>query len=182
MYQIFMTTLIFRLFLVFSLLTPVVYACNKEAPRVAEENSLAQQIAVLVLEKTNAIRRGQGLPPLLASKAADELAQYHSDNMVTHQFFSHTDHQGTSPSDRADQMGVTWSAIAENIANIPWHENVSSCGDTRTAEALAECMVEGWRNSPGHYRNMIGDFAELGVGITFSKDSIVFGTQIFRTP
>ena len=46
----------------------------------------------------------------------------------------------------------------------------------------AECMVEGWRNSPGHYRNMIGDFAELGVGITFSKDSIVFGTQISTLP
>lgn len=177
-----MTTLNLRLLLVFSLLTQLIYGCSKEEQAPPEGSDLANEIAVLVLEKTNAIRRNQGLPPLSASKAADEVAQYHSDNMVTHQFFSHTDHEGTSPSDRADQMGVTWSAIAENIANIPWHENVSGCGDTRTAEALAECMVEGWRNSPGHYRNMIGDFAELGVGITFSKDSIVFGTQIFRTP
>ena len=63
----------------------------------------------------------------------------------------------------------------------PWFENVSSCGDTRRAEAIAECVVEGWKNSPGHYANMIGDFVELGVGVAFTKDSVAYFTQVFRT-
>jgi uncharacterized protein YkwD len=29
---------------------------------------------------------------------------------------------------------------------------------------------------------MIGDFEELGVGVAFTKDSIAYFTQVFRTP
>ena len=25
-------------------------------------------------------------------------------------------------------------------------------------------VVEAWRNSPGHYKNMIGDYTHIGVG------------------
>ena len=72
--------------------------------------------------------------------------------------------------------------IAENIGQVPWFENVNGCGDTRSAEVISDCVVEGWRNSPGHYANMIGDFEELGVGVAFTKDSIAYFTQVFRTP
>jgi uncharacterized protein YkwD len=163
-------------------LSQFIYGCSKTEAPPAVNADVVQEIIRLVLQKTNALRASEGLSPLAASAGANRVAQYHSDNMVAHEFFSHIDHEGTSPSDRATALGVSWTAIAENIANVPWHENVSSCGDTRTAEALANCMVEGWKNSPGHYRNMMGAYTELGVGISFSKDNIVFGTQVFRTP
>ena len=102
--------------------------------------------------------------------------------MVLYDFFDHVDHEAKTPAERADDLSYSWTSIAENIGQVPWFENVSGCGDTRSAEAISSCVVEGWENSPGHYTNMIGDYAELGVGITFTKDSLAFFTQVFRNP
>ena len=100
--------------------------------------------------------------------------------MITYDFFDHVDHEGKSPSERADDLDFVgvWREI-ENIGYIPWFENVIGCGDTQSAEAIAECVVEGWRNSPGHYTNMIGDFDELGVGVAFTQESTVYFYQVF---
>ena len=144
--------------------------------------SLQQIIAQKILEKTNAIRTSRGLSELTQNDDMDQLAQLHSDNMVEHNFYSHVDHQGKSPSQRADDLNFEWRRIAENIAQVPWHENVLKCGNTRSAESISECVVEGWRNSPGHYANMIGEFDQLGVGVAFTNDSIAYFTQVFRVP
>ncbi len=172
----------FRLFGLL-LFTLVVLNCAKEDVSALDENSsLNEQLATLILQKTNKIRTDQGLTALIQNDEMDALAKFHSDNMVKEGFFDHTDHEGNSPSDRADNAGYGWSRIAENIVYVPWFENVSGCGDTRSAEALSACMVEGWRNSPGHYANMIGDYVQLGVGVSFTQDSIAYATQVFRTP
>ena len=160
-------------------------SCNK-APlpnevESMESLSLKQQIASKILSKTNYIRNTQELTDLIQDDEMDILATLHSDNMINYDFFDHEDHQGKSPSDRASDLNYTYSKLAENIGYVPWFENVLSCGDTRSAEAIAECVVEGWKNSPGHYANMIGDFVELGVGVAFTKDSVAYFTQVFRT-
>jgi len=153
----------------------------EEAVQEGEESlSLNQALAQKILEKTNDLRAQKGLEALVQDDEMDLLATFHSDNMVKHDFFDHIDHQGKSPSERADDMEYGWSRIAENIAYVPWFENVSGCGDTRNAEALASCVVKGWENSPGHYANIIGDYEELGVGIAFTSDSIAYFTQVFR--
>jgi len=157
--------------------------CTKEPSEDESITSkdLKKQIAIKILYKTNLIRSSQGLEDLLQDNEMDVLASLHSENMITHDFFDHVDHEGKSPSERADDLDFIWSSIAENIGYVPWFENVSGCGDTRSAEAIAECVVEGWRNSPGHYVNMIGDFDELGVGVAFTQDSVAYFTQVFRT-
>ena len=146
------------------------------------DSSLQQIITQKIFEKTNAIRTSRGLSELAQNDDMDQLAQLHSDNMVEHNFYDHVDHQGKSPSQRADDLNFEWRRIAENIAQVPWHENVLKCGNTRSAESISECVVEGWRNSPGHYANMIGEFDQLGVGVAFTKDSIAYFTQVFRVP
>ena len=146
------------------------------------DSSLQQIITQKIFEKTNTIRTSRGLSELTQNDDMDQLAQLHSDNMVEHNFYSHVDHQGKSPSQRADDSNFEWRRIAENIAQVPWHENVLKCGNTRSAESISECVVEGWRNSPGHYANMIGEFDQLGVGVTFTNDSIAYFTQVFRVP
>ena len=146
------------------------------------DSSLQQIITQKIFEKTNTIRTSRGLSELTQNDDMDQLAQLHSDNMVEHNFYSHVDHQGKSPSQRADDLNFEWRRIAENIAQVPWHENVLKCGNTRSAESISECVVEGWRNSPGHYANMIGEFDQLGVGVAFTNDSIAYFTQVFRVP
>ena len=156
--------------------------CTKEPSedQLIASKDLNEQIAIKILNKTNRIRASQGLEELLQDYEMDVLASLHSGNMITYDFFDHVDHEGKSPSERADDLDFVWSSIAENIGYVPWFENVSGCGDTRSAEAIAECVVEGWRNSPGHYVNMIGDYDELGVGVAFTQDSTAYFTQVFR--
>ncbi len=145
-------------------------------------------ISRLIFEKTNAIRAEKGLLELIELDPLINLAQVHSENMVNHHFYSHIDHLGQNPIQRAEEFKVkAWvrkgnhlSGIAENIAQIPWHENVRDCGDTRTAESFAECMVSGWKNSPPHFKNILGDYTHLGVGLCFDEKGIGFGTQNFR--
>lgn len=159
------------------------FSCDQDLVEDAPiESSIEEQIEEQILKKTNAIRRTKGLTDLVQNDEMDQLARLHSENMITFNFFDHVDHENKSPSDRADDLSFAWTSIAENIGKVPWFENVNGCGDTRSVDALSECVVEGWRNSPGHYSNMIGDFEELGVGIAFSKDSIAYFTQVFRTP
>ena len=175
----------------FLLIIIIQVGCEKDSTtignNIVEVNSnidlsLKQQIAQKVLQKTNTIRASRNLSELVQNNDMDQLARLHSENMIEHNFFDHLDHQNKSPSDRADDLSFGWTRIAENIGYVPWFENVLGCGDTRTAESISECVVEGWRNSPGHYANMIGDFSELGVGVAFTNDSIAYFTQVFRTP
>lgn len=146
------------------------------------------EISQLIFEKTNRLRIENGLPAFKPLDSLDRLAQYHSDNMVEKAFYSHVDPEGLTPVTRAEKLGImAWRqvgnafvGIAENIAQVPWFQNVSTCGDTRSSEALAACMVEGWKNSPPHYKNMMGDYIYLGVGIQFDQKGMGFGTQVFR--
>ena len=169
--------------MVLIILTFFLISCEKESSEVLDtELSLKQQIAQKILAKTNTIREDLGLSRLQQNDNMDKLAEIHSMNMVSFDFFDHVDHENKSPSDRADDLNFSWSSIAENIGFVPWFENVTGCGDTRSAEAISQCVVEGWRNSPGHYANMVGDFNELGVGVAFTQDSIAYFTQVFRIP
>ena len=168
---------IFIIGLVFAIMS-----CSKDSDAQEIEKGLNTEIAQKILEKTNGIRKSQGKSVLIQNDEMDVLATLHSKNMTTYAFFDHVDHENKAPSDRANDLSFSWSSIAENIGQVPWFENVSSCGDTRSAEAISSCVVEGWKNSPGHYTNMIGDYSELGVGVAFTKDSIAFFTQVFRNP
>ena len=143
---------------------------------------------MLIFEKTNALRAEKGLSELKPLDSLMDLAQMHSENMVKHNFYAHVDHLGQNPIQRAEKHNVkAWvrngnqfTGIAENIAQTPWFENVRGCGDTQTAENLAQCMVTGWRNSSPHYKNILGDYTHLGVGLYFDENGMGFGTQNFR--
>ena len=146
------------------------------------DSSLQQIITQKIFEKTNAIRTSRGLSELAQNDDMDQLAELHSLNMIEYNFFDHVDHQNKSPSQRADDLNFEWRRIAENIAEVPWRENVLKCGNTKSAELISECVIEGWRNSPGHLANMTGEFDQLGVGVAFTNDSIAYFTQVFRVP
>ena len=145
-------------------------------------------ITNLIFQKTNLLRIEKGLEPFKKLDTLDYLAQYHSDNMVQKKFYEHIDHEGLSPVERAEKLNIqawrikgnTFIGIAENIAQAPWFENVRGCGDTRSNEAIAECLVQGWKKSPPHYKNILGDYVYLGVGISFDDKQMGFATQNFR--
>lgn len=153
---------------------------------IAQQN--IKEINEIIFQKTNALRIEAGKKAFLPLDSLHGLAQYHSDQMVAKGFYNHIDPEGLSPVGRAEKLGINpWRkkgnlliGIAENIAQVPWFENVMGCGDTRSSEAIAECMVDGWRKSPPHYKNIMGDYIYLGTGIQFDDQQMGFGTQVFR--
>jgi len=66
--------------------------------------------------------------------------------------------------------GVRISAAGENVASSNGFADV------------AATTVKGWASSPGHRKNMSGDFAEAGVGVAIARDGTVYVTQVFLTP
>jgi uncharacterized protein YkwD len=158
------------------------------APYLSYAQGNLESMRQMIFEKTNELRVLAGYPVLIPLDSLMELAQYHSVNMVEHRFYSHTDHEGLNPLGRAEKKGINpwvkkgsrFSGIAENIAKTPWFKNVQGCGDTRSESTLTDCMVLGWRNSEPHYKNILGDYTYLGVGLFFDDGGIGYGTQNFR--
>jgi uncharacterized protein YkwD len=80
--------------------------------------------------------------------------------MVRRDYFSHTNPEGQSPFDRLRAAGVTYTAAAENIAY---------------GYPTAAAVLQGWRNSDGHRRNLENcEYTHHGVGLNSGKWVEVF--------
>ena len=78
--------------------------------------------------------------------------------------FSHTRPNGTSCFTIFNEKGISASNKGENIA---------------MGQRSAESVSTSWRNSPGHYENMIdANFKKIGIGV-FKFDGNFYWTQIF---
>jgi serralysin len=106
-----------------------------------------------VVALTNQFRAENGLAPLALNAELSNTAQFHSQDLASQDYFSHTGKNGSSPWDRAEMFGYGMTAMGENIA----------AGQTTPA-----AVVEGWKNSPGHRANMLNaSYTEIGVGYEF---------------
>ena len=123
-----------------------------------------------VFQIVNQERAAQGLSPLKLHIKLSEIARLHSANMIQHDFFSHTDHQGKSPFDRLKAYApeLVWNAAAENIAY-----NYGNSEDE-----VAKNLMTAWMNSPGHRANILGGYSEIGIGIVGSGE-YYYATQVF---
>lgn len=124
---------------------------------------------------TNAMRAEKGVAPLQPLPELDSLARNHSINMAQNGFFSHSDPEGRSPFDRMEHFlpGLLTMGSAENIAMR------GLSGDDELMVALG--LVTQWRNSPGHYSNIMNPaYRQLGVGIGTGSGN-VYATQNFTS-
>lgn len=139
---------------------------------------------------TNEERTEAGLKNFTRVQDLDTLARYHSYNMGNYNFFDHVDHEGLDPTGRAKKLGIRYivirgltiyTGIGENIALTPRALRVVNCSATMNNYEIAKCTMNGWINSPDHYKNIIGDYEEIGLGVYFDvKNSTVYATQNFR--
>jgi len=75
-------------------------------------------------------------------------AYLHSFDMTTHQFFSHTGSDGSTPGDRITREGYRWATYGENIA---------------VGYPTVSAVIQGWLGSEGHCRNIMNPgFREIG--------------------
>ncbi len=104
-----------------------------------------------------------GLPALQPNSFISSVALGHSRDMLTGKSpFGHDGFHG-----RIDQIKHrlgTLHVAAENVASGPMG---------------AREVVDGWLQSPGHRRNIEGDFRLTGIGVATASNGMVFFTQIF---
>lgn len=121
--------------------------------------SITRQILVFV----NEYRRTKGLPALQPNSYISSVALGHSKDMLTGK--SPFGHDGFRQridliSHRLGHLHVA----AENVASGPMG---------------AREVVDGWLHSPGHRRNIEGDFRLTGIGVAEAANGMVYFTQIF---
>lgn len=103
------------------------------APQHAHANAaLDQQI--------NAIRSDASLPELKRNPKLDAAAKAHAADMARRNFFAHKGSNGSLPGQRVTRAGYRWCTVAENIAQ---------------GFRDGSKVIEGWRRSRGHCRNMV---------------------------
>lgn len=152
-----------------ALIAPAVSAPAEKQPQLAQAERL-------VVERSNAFRQAQGLGPIEPDRALTAAAQAFAAYMARTDNYGH-EADGREPSQRAQAQGYSYCMVAENIAM-----QYSSFGfDT---EELAQGLVQGWIDSPGHRHNLLSpDATDIGVGLARSPGSgRYYAVQMFGRP
>lgn len=116
-----------------------------------------------ILRYVNEHRRAKGLAPLQANSFISSVALQHSRDMLSGK--TPFGHDGFH--DRIDRIRKRLGPIrvaAENVASGPMS---------------AREVVDGWLNSPGHRKNIEGNFKLTGIGLARRGDGMIYFTQIF---
>ena len=126
-------------------LAPV--ACAVPSAADAQRRPDLARVEALVIDGTNAFRREVNLEPVGRNSVLEETAREFAAFMARTGKFDH-EADGRKPAERAAAHGYRYCFIAENIS----YEYNSR--DFRTEE-LARNFVQGWKESPGHRKNML---------------------------
>ena len=125
-------------------------------------DEIAERLEIEIVELVNRHRATLGLNPLTISKAITAPSKVHSQNMANGRVrFGH------------DGFEERTAVIRKAIGGVGFAENVAY------GQTTAKSVVDGWLKSPGHRKNIEGDFTHIGIGIIQAKDRTLYYTQIF---
>jgi uncharacterized protein YkwD len=149
-----------------------------KTPAVPDDNPTPDLAAVSrsIVERTNAFRKEQGLGPAAVDDNLKAAAEAFAAFMAREDRYGHTA-DGDRPAGRAKAHGYAYCIVLENIAYA-----FDPAGFT--AEKLTEEFVTGWKESPGHRKNMLDpDVTETGVAVGRSKKTgYYYAVQMFGRP
>ncbi len=122
-----------------------------------------QKMVADILEYVNAYRVQHGLSTLTLNTFLSQEARYHSTDMAKHRMkFGH------------DGFSERIAYAHQKIPNSQFGaENVAFNYKT------AKIVVDGWMNSSGHKRNILGHYNLTGIGIARDSAGKPYFTQIF---
>ena len=139
-------------------------------------DELQEYMVGLINEK----RAEAGVEPVVLDDDLSSSARYRSAHMFTKNYFSHYYNKVAQPSPvhQAICDGINYTWIGENI----FRTRASFDLTTRyTEEELMERAINGFCNSPSHYKIMIKEKAtRVGIGIYFNENkSHMYITQLY---
>ena len=109
-----------------------------------------------VVDGTNQVRAQAGTTPLVRNAALDKVASDWAYQQWKNGAMSHNP-------DYSTQIPSGWSHAGENVASGYTYDTV----------------VRAWVNSPEHYKNLVGDYTDLGVGYYQGSDGKRYWSQVF---
>jgi uncharacterized protein YkwD len=121
------------------------------SPQPARAPWVAETEECRFLGLINQYRKDNGVGTLTISATLSAAAEFHSLNMATLGYFSHTLLDGT-----------TW---AQNIANFGYPSDTSRGENIAAGRGTAEEVFQQWKDSPSHNKNMLDKkFVAIGIG------------------
>ena len=124
-----------------------------EAPAKDEAADDADAMKQDIVDRTNALRRENGVAALRVNDKLMQAAQVRADEMAAHTAYSHTRPDGQK---------------FNTITNCPYMaENIHRIADwTLSEQTLAEQAVADWNASTTHHKNMLNPkLSEIGIGL-----------------
>jgi len=166
---------------------------DKQSTDSGSEKGLnEQEVERLIHQAVNDYRAEQGVGELNYDDELAEIARYHSGNMAKDGEIYHTSPDGQTVEDRYERFGYdcrvpsgdnTYQTSGENVAKTYFEEPLTNGDYYRTAEELAEGIVEQWINSDGHRANLVDeDWRGEGIGVSVTEEggsTAVYVTQNF---
>lgn len=117
-----------------------------------------------VLQYVNQYRKEVGLQPLQLSNKLNNVAKLRSKEMAESGIVEHIRPNGTECFSIFDEYGIKATSMGENIAY---------------GYQTAQSVTEAWKNSQGHYENMVkSSYKYIGIGLAESNGDY-FWTQLF---
>ena len=99
----------------------------------------------------NAYRREKGLKPLKHNVELTNAAKAHSRDLAKWDRISHYGSDGSNPWDRVKRTGYNAKLAAENVG---------------TGQATIDEVMKGWKESPGHNKNLLlADAEHMGIAL-----------------
>jgi len=137
---------------------------NYNDPELKVQYNLEKSTLQLINEQ----RSQQGLPALVWNEKLAQVARLHSENMAHYKFFNHRGLDGLMVNERADNLGIEWQAIGENIAY------------NRGYDDPVGFTIKRWMNSPSHKENILDKrWKETGIGVIVTANGTYYLTQVF---
>ncbi|WP_435299029.1 CAP domain-containing protein [Timonella sp. A28] len=134
-----------------------------ESAHAATSTKTAQKYdkdIVSIFNATNAVRAKAGKKKLKYDVRVTVVSYDWSSKMGRNNAFKH------NPS-YSKQIPSGWSRAGENVAY--------ACG---YGSKSAQVIANNWVKSPGHYKNLVGDFTSIGIGV-YWIDGCMYATQNF---
>ena len=140
-----------------------------------DTQAFIEKLSALIEQETNVFRKRHDLLPLQKDVSLAQNAREYSYEMLTGDFFAHTNNSGCDITCRFNKSGHAVTAWGENLAVIHFHTLPS-------AQEVATYFMNEWQKSAGHRDNLLSpQFTHQGIGIAFDESS-VYVTEHFARP
>lgn len=162
---------------------------NESSYETDVETIPSNDVEDFVHAEVNERRAAHDLEPIEWDGTVASVSRAHSEDMADREYFSHSNPDGEQPYDRFRDVDDYCRGYGENIA-MTWVDRPVEAADGngtvehRTAEGLAEGLVDQWMNSTDHREAILEENVPYGwdrggVGIYLAENGQVFATHNF---